>query len=201
MSIEMAKLEEIKQAAMDGRCIAYNPKTMLALIAEVEQLQGKKALCKLHEKDTCLQCMWPPRERSEVAALKAEVETLTAAAQALRDEWRKDQAEVERLTAELYEAKEFQPIGEACLSNRDTLRESLGLKLGEHLHDHVEALRKDAERYRWLRVNEFDIGSYHPEGDHNHESWFEHLDDQSIDRCIADEAEFAAESMGKGEKV
>ena len=89
--------------------------------------------------------------RSERDQLKAEVETLTAAAQALCDEWRKDQAEVERLTAELYEAKEFQPIGEACLSNRDTLRESLGLKLGEHLHDHVEALRKDAYRYRWLR--------------------------------------------------
>ena len=63
----------------------------------------------------------------------------------------------------------------------------------------VESLKKDAARYRWLRVNEFDIGSYHPEGDHNHESWFEHFDDKSIDRGIADEAEFAAEAMGRDE--
>lgn len=66
--------------------------------------------------------------------------------------------------------------------------------------EEIQGMRKDAERYRWLRVNEFDIGSYHPEGDHNHESWFEHFDDESIDRSIADEAEFAAESIGKGAK-
>lgn len=66
--------------------------------------------------------------------------------------------------------------------------------------DEREQLRKDAERYRWLRVNEFDIGSYHPEGDHNHESWFEHFGDESIDRSIAEEAEFAAESIVKGAK-
>lgn len=60
-------------------------------------------------------------------------------------------ADVERLNAELDEAKQFQPIGEACLANRDTLRASLGLKLGDNLHEHVEALRKDAGRYQWLR--------------------------------------------------
>lgn len=62
-------------------------------------------------------------------------------------------ADIERLNADLYEAKEFHPIGEACLTNRDNLRASLGLKLGENLHEHVEALRKDAERYRWLRAD------------------------------------------------
>lgn len=41
--------------------------------------------------------------------------------------------------------------GEACITNRDALRELLGLKPGENLHEAVEALRKDAERYRWLR--------------------------------------------------
>lgn len=66
--------------------------------------------------------------------------------------------------------------------------------------DEREELRKDAGRYRWLRVNEFDIGSYHPEGDHNHESWFEHFDDESIDRSIVEEAEFADESIGKGDQ-
>lgn len=64
----------------------------------------------------------------------------------------------------------------------------------------VEALRKDAQRYRWLRAGEFDIGSYHPEGDHNHESWFEHFDDDSIDSGIADEAELEARAAGKGGK-
>lgn len=127
---------------------AANPAAVLALINEAEGLHAQ------HGRDSAeLRSLCQARDdaRKERDQLKAEVETLTAAAQALRDEWRKDQAEVERLTAELYEAKEFQPIGEACLSNRDTLRESLGLKLGEHLHDHVEALRKDAYRYRWLR--------------------------------------------------
>ena len=72
-------------------------------------------------------------------------------------------------------------------------------KESKRIIDENESLKKDAARYRWLRVNEFDIGSYHPEGDHNHESWFEHFDDQSIDQGIADEAEFAAEAMGNKE--
>lgn len=45
----------------------------------------------------------------------------------------------------------------------------------------VDALRKDAERYRWLRDNDFDIGSFHPAHEHNHQSWFEYFDDESID--------------------
>lgn len=57
-----------------------------------------------------------------------------------------------------------------------------------------ESLRKDAERYRWLRLHEFDIGSYHPTNEHNAEAWFESISDESIDQCIADEADFAKES-------
>lgn len=58
-------------------------------------------------------------------------------------------AEIERLNAELDKAIEFQPIGEACLANRDNLRASLGLKLGENLHEHVEALRKNSDRWEF----------------------------------------------------
>ncbi len=56
-----------------------------------------------------------------------------------------------------------------------------------------ELLRKDAERLRWLRRYEFDIGSYHGVHEHNAAAWFEHIDDESIDRCIAEEEQFAKE--------
>lgn len=61
---------------INGHEITCDPVAVLALIAEVEQLQGKKALCKLHERSECLQCMWPPPDKSEVSELKAEVEML-----------------------------------------------------------------------------------------------------------------------------
>lgn len=61
-------------------------------------------------------------------------------------------ADFDALKVELAEAKEFQPIGEACLTNRDELRAMLGLSTpGENLHDVVKALHQDALRYRWLR--------------------------------------------------
>ena len=53
---------------------------------------------------------------------------------------------------------------------------------------------KDAERMRWLRTNEFDIGSFHDAHEYNHKAWFEHFTDESIDEAIALEADFAAES-------
>ena len=58
----------------------------------------------------------------------------------------------------------------------------------------VAELRKDAERHRWLRTNEFDIGSYHGTHEHNVSAWFEHISDESIDEMIAEEAKFAKES-------
>lgn len=45
----------------------------------------------------------------------------------------------------------------------------------------IESMKKDAARYRWLRDNDFDIGSFHPAHEHNHQSWFEYFDDESID--------------------
>lgn len=50
-----------------------------------------------------------------------------------------------------------------------------------------EALRKDAGRYRWLRQYEFDIGSFHSTHEHNHQAWFESMDDDQIDACILEE--------------
>lgn len=58
----------------------------------------------------------------------------------------------------------------------------------------AEALRKDAERLRWLRQYEFDVGSYHGTHEHNAIAWFENISDEDIDSMIADEAQFAKES-------
>ena len=72
-------------------------------------------------------------------------------------------------------------------------------RLIAELKAEVEALRKDAERYRWLRQHDFDIGSYHPGHEHNASDWFEHIDGELIDRGISDESEFAADSTTKGD--
>lgn len=61
----------------------------------------------------------------------------------------------------------------------------------DELLDKVLELSADAERHRWLRQHEFDIGSYHGVHEHNHAAWFEHIDDEAIDRSIAEEAKFA----------
>lgn len=50
-----------------------------------------------------------------------------------------------------------------------------------------ESLKQDAMRFRWLRMNGYDTGSYHAAHEYNHNSWFEHLDDAAIDAAIADE--------------
>lgn len=57
-----------------------------------------------------------------------------------------------------------------------------------------ESLRKDAERLRWLRTHEFDIGSYHGTHEHNTSAWFEHISDEAIDLAILGEQQFAKES-------
>lgn len=54
-------------------------------------------------------------------------------------------------------------------------------KESKRIRDENESLKKDAARYRWLRDNDFDIGSFHPAHEHNHQSWFEYFDDESID--------------------
>lgn len=57
-----------------------------------------------------------------------------------------------------------------------------------------EILRKDAERHQWLRIHEFDIGSYHGVHEHNAAAWFESISDEAIDAAIADELAFETES-------
>lgn len=56
------------------------------------------------------------------------------------------------------------------------------------------SLRQDADRLRWLRQYEFDIGSYHGVDEHNAAAWFEHISDEDIDSMIADEAQFAKDA-------
>lgn len=58
----------------------------------------------------------------------------------------------------------------------------------EKLKNENESLKKDAARYRWLRDNNFDIGSFHPAHEHNHQSWFEYFDDESIDYNLSMES-------------
>jgi hypothetical protein len=65
----------------------------------------------------------------------------------------------------------------------------------ESLKAENESLRKDAERYRWLRENSYDIGSYHPEYEYNANSWFEYLDDEDIDTAIADALKDSPENL------
>lgn len=55
------------------------------------------------------------------------------------------------------------------------------------LEAELEAFRKDAERYRWLRANNYDIGSYHPAHEHNASAWFEHLEDFDIDAAMKED--------------
>ena len=78
--------------------------------------------------------------------------------------------------------RQFHSIAQALLAERDQLKAE------------NEALRKDADRLRWLRQYEFDIGSYHGVHEHNAAAWFEHISDADIDSMIADEAQFAKES-------
>lgn len=51
----------------------------------------------------------------------------------------------------------------------------------------IDRNQKDADRYRWLRQYEFDIGSFHSAHEHNHQAWFESIDDSQIDACIQEE--------------
>lgn len=67
-------------------------------------------------------------------------------------------------------------------------------EIGDQFKSENEQLRKDADRHRWLRQHEFDIGSYHGVHEHNHAAWFEHIDDEAIDRSIAEEAKFAGDN-------
>lgn len=64
----------------------------------------------------------------------------------------------------------------------------------DRLKAEIELLRKDADRLRWLRQYEFDIGSYHGVHEHNAAAWFEHISDEAIDAAIAEEAQFSKES-------
>jgi hypothetical protein len=78
---------------------------------------------------------------------------------------------------------------------RDSKDAKLGLSwaLGE-INGENEKLRKDASRHRWLREHQFDVGSFYDVSEYNHKAWFEHIDDESIDRCISEDTEFAAEN-------
>jgi hypothetical protein len=90
---------------------AANPAAVLALIAELEQLQGARKLCHIHGLEECVTCFWPPAQLEDLARLRSENESLLKE----QDSWHKYAEETR---------KAFEEVAE---------------------------LRKDAERYRWLR--------------------------------------------------
>lgn len=64
----------------------------------------------------------------------------------------------------------------------------MGTAAADGYRDGVDQYKQDALRYRWLRANNYETGSYHPVGEFNHAAWFENLDDVAIDAAIAEEA-------------
>jgi hypothetical protein len=107
--------------------------------------------------------------------------------------------EVEGLKTELDRVKALnhQQFGDAIRKNAEVEALKRGMvgdyDLDAWLEFSTGAVQKDADRLRWLRRHEFDIGSYHRVHEHSAAAWFEHITDESIDQCIADEAEFAAQ--------
>lgn len=106
-------------------------------------------------------------------------------------------ADLEPLLAENEALREEIELDNKIITERNRL---LGLfECLDHGHcvpyamEQVAELRRDAERYRWLRQYEFDIGSYHGVHEHNAAAWFEHISDEAIDTAIAEEAQFAKE--------
>lgn len=165
------------------------PALVLELIAENERLSSRVTILEKYE-DECLRLM---RE-----------------AEAERDQLKRDNASLRGSCAKL--GREHAGMVRAVRKMNNKIA-SLNAEIKSEVNSCLlrfyenkmlkaenEVLRKDAGRYRWLRANEFDIGSYHPESEHNHKSWFENFDDESIDLAIYNESEFAAEAKGNGEQ-
>ena len=116
---------------------AMTPETVLALIAENDRLrQFEEAHMVWLEKTEWVQAS---AQALELGQHRADV---------LRS--RIDQLKTEN-TSLHQKLGMAQRDGDACITNRDALRTMLGLVPGQNLHERVETLRKDAERYQWLR--------------------------------------------------
>jgi hypothetical protein len=116
---------------------------------------------------------------SDLKFTQKALDAAMTAVENLRGENEDLRAENEKLKADLREMKDA----------------NLGLNwaIGE-INGENDDLRKDAIRHRWLREHQFDIGSFYDVSEYNHKAWFEHIDDESIDRCISEDTEFAAEN-------
>lgn len=106
-----------------------------------------------------------------------------ADAQKLKDRIEELERDKARLESEaMYGAAVFQ-AGKEKIAKLE--QECEGLR--EQLRDELEACRKDADRYRWLRANNFDIGSYHHAHEYCASAWFEYFDDAAIDAAMQEE--------------
>ena len=129
---------------------------VLALIAEVERLEGKNSN----------QCASIREYQDLVMGGDVSIGMLKSDLRVTTDERDQLKTEVERLN------DEYDKAWRHDMNDKNNV---------QALAAEVISLSKDAARYRWLRDNDFDIGSFHPAHKHNHQSWFEYFDDESID--------------------
>ncbi|WP_085599695.1 MULTISPECIES: hypothetical protein [unclassified Pseudomonas] len=143
MNIDKERLKKLAQAAQNdsGDYAALNdygmavpPAVTLALLAEIERLEvdnsSMRGSTKRMGEDASRAQKQERKRQREIAQLKAENDTLKAAAMGIRDVWREDQAENEAL--------------------REGMKGDYDLDAWLDWVKNAEALRKDAERYQWL---------------------------------------------------
>lgn len=164
----MSEPFQAEQVSAGGFIAAANPAAILALLDEIEQLIEEVAIdnkiiaerdrllaaipgCAAHGRCVPYAIQWVKDAQTQLAELQEERDKL--------------KAENESLKTQLAQATEHQHIGEACLTNRDELRAKLGLQRGDNLHEHVEELRKDAERFRHLMLRHVDYAGRGKDGD------------------------------------
>lgn len=177
--------------------LACTPKAVLELIAEVERLNEELSACTEHPGGCGYWREAAKLREAERDKIQAEVERFKDANREISETNTRRRDENVRLKAEnaalrQFAAEAYQVLGaldapENVLDNASDAANGAPLRhetLLPFFAEDYEALRKDAERYRWLRANNYDIGSYHPTHEHNASAWFEHLEDFDIDAAL-----------------
>ncbi|HHM8951325.1 TPA: ead/Ea22-like family protein [Pseudomonas aeruginosa] len=140
---------------------AANPQAILGLIAEVERLRSRLEIDERipHDGIAC-------REET-IKALDEKCDKLKAENNALR-----------KFSAEAYQVLGALDAPENVLDNASDAANGVPLRhetLLPFFAEDYEALRKDAERYRWLIASAWYVGP-EPEGDTEAVSWHDHND-------------------------
>ncbi|MFU6981321.1 ead/Ea22-like family protein [Pseudomonas aeruginosa] len=142
-------------------CAAANPQAILGLISEVERLRSRLEIDERipHDGISC-------RDET-IKALDEKCDKLKAENDALR-----------KFSAEAYQVLGALDAPENVLDNASDAANGVPLRhetLLPFFAEDYEALRKDAERYRWLIASAWYVGP-EPEGDTEAVSWHDHND-------------------------